>query len=44
MTNPTWAYEYAANIIKSRWPEAEPVIMKEAEWAFYYAENTIEGR
>jgi len=28
MKNPEWAYKYALDVIKDRWPEAEKYIMK----------------
>ena len=31
------AYLYAKDVIKGRFPEAEPVIAKDAGWACYYA-------
>ena len=37
-------YFYAKDIIKGRWPEAEPLIMTDLTWAFYYARNIINGR
>jgi hypothetical protein len=33
MKNPRWAYYYAENAIKDRWPEAEKYIMKDPKWA-----------
>ena len=35
---------YALHVIKGRWPEAEPVIQQDAEYAYLYALNVIEGR
>ena len=37
-------YLYARDIIKGRWPEAEPVIMTDPNLAYWYAKNIIEGR
>ncbi len=31
-------------IIKGRWLEAEPYIMKDPEWAYWYARDIIKGR
>jgi len=42
--NPKNAYWYAEDIIKGRWPEAEPVIMTRMLWAYRYAEAIIKGR
>ena len=42
--NPKLCFEYARDIIKGRWPEAEPAIMKDPKWAYYYALNVIGGR
>jgi hypothetical protein len=39
-----WAYWYARDVIKGRWPEAEPVIRSDPEWAYRYALNVIKGR
>jgi hypothetical protein len=37
-------YTYINKVLKSRWPEAEPYIMKEPALAFRYALNIIKGR
>ena len=42
--DPRWAYNYARDIIKGRWLEAEEIIKKDPKWATYYAENIIKGR
>jgi len=39
-----WASFYVHNVIKGRWPEAEPVIMKNAKMAYWYAKHIIKGR
>jgi len=39
MTEPYTAYEYAVNILKRRWPEAEEVIKTDAKAAFLYAKR-----
>jgi len=48
LRQPIFAYEYARDVIKGRWPEAEPVIMKDIIKESYlvreYAENVIKGR
>jgi hypothetical protein len=36
-----WAYWYAAKIIKGRWPEAEPIILKDAEASYWYAVDVM---
>src|SRR3990167_9506898 len=41
---PHWAYWYAHEVIKGRWPEAEEVIAAEAEVAYFYARYAIKGR
>ncbi len=41
---PSSAYWYAIDVIKGRWPEAEPTIMKDPEFAVNYADNVINGR
>ena len=33
---PYWLYWYAKNVIKGKWSEAEPFIMKSPEWAYRY--------
>ena len=42
--SPKYALQYAENIIKGRWPEAEPYIMKVTESAYFYAKYVIKGR
>ena len=37
-------FQYARNIIKGRWPEAEPYIMKDPKWAAAYAVWVIKDR
>jgi len=44
MQTPELVYYYASDVIKSRWPEAEPYIMKDLLWAHYYARDIIKGR
>ena len=41
---PSEAYCYARDIIKDRWPEAEPYIMKDPIHAYLYARDVIKGR
>lgn len=41
---PKIAYYYARDIIKGRWEEAEPYIMKSPEWGYDYATYIIKGR
>ena len=35
---------FAKDIIKGRWEEAEPVIMKDVWYAYLYAKDIIKGR
>lgn len=42
--DPEYAFFYALNTIKGRWPEAEPFIMKDPYYAYCYAEDIIKGR
>jgi len=44
--NPEYAYYYAKFIIKGRWPEAEPYIMKDKDpyLIVWYARYIIKGR
>jgi hypothetical protein len=41
---PYMACWYADNVIGGRWPEAEPLIMKEAGYAYLYAIHIIRGQ
>jgi hypothetical protein len=41
---PEWAYWYAHNVLRERWPEAEPVIVQSRYWACKYAMDVIKGR
>ena len=34
---------YAHDVIKGPWPEAEPIIMRDPQWACYYARD-VKGR
>ena len=43
ITSPESACEYARNVIGGRWPEAEPTIKKNQQWAYYYAKHIING-
>ena len=42
-TDPKLAYYYTSKVLKNRWPEAEPYIMKKPTWATYYAVSVING-
>jgi len=44
MKSPRLAFGYAQQVIKGRWPEAEPTIMKDPGYASYYASAVIGGR
>ena len=44
MVEPGWALDYATNIIKGRWPEAEPYILQELHTAYWYAINVVKDR
>jgi predicted Zn-dependent protease len=44
MKNPQLICYYAIEIIKGRWPEAEPNIVKDPQWACFYASHMIKGR
>lgn len=39
-----WAYWYTRYIVKDRWPEVEPFVIKNSDSAYLYAKNIIEGR
>jgi hypothetical protein len=41
---PEWCYWYARNVLRGRWPEAEPAIAQNPEWAYWYAHNILRGR
>ena len=38
-----YAYRYAFSVLKSPFPEAEPVIAQNPEWAYRYAMNVLQG-
>ena len=42
--DPRCAYEYAEDVIKGRWPEAEKTISKDPHYAYRYAKYVIGGR
>ena len=42
--DPWWAYEYAKDVIRGRWPEAEATIAKDPYSAYHYARDVIGGR
>ena len=41
MTDPQWAYRYAMDVLKQRWPEAEPTIRTDPAWAYWYAMDVM---
>ncbi len=41
---PEYAYHYAKNVLKGRWIEAEPYIIKNPQWASNYSVDIIKGR
>lgn len=43
-SDPTWAYHYALEVIKGRFPEGEPAIAKSPAYAYYYADDILKGR
>lgn len=42
--HPGHAYLYARHRLKSRWPEAEPIIMKSQYYAYQYAVHVVKNR
>ena len=44
LNSPRLAWLYTKNIIDKRWPEAEPIIMKDPDAAYEYAYYIIKGR
>ena len=44
MKNPRWALNFALQVIKGRWPEAEPYIMQDPHSALGYAQSIIQDR
>lgn len=44
LKSPTAASVYAHSVIGGRWPEAEPVIARDAQCAYLYARYLIKGR
>lgn len=43
-TDPAKAASYAVNVIKHRWPEAEPYILNDVYWAYFYCLNVMKQR
>ena len=43
-TDPGYAYGYAKEVLKGRWPEAEEAIIKDGHVAYLYAFDVIGGR
>ena len=41
---PESAYKYAKDVLKGRFPEAEPFIAKDPEYAYLYAKDVLKGR
>jgi len=41
---PYWAYWYACFVLKARWPEAEDIILKDAQAASSYARYVLKSR
>ena len=37
-------YRYARDVIQGRWPEAEPIIIKDPKSTCFYARDVIKGR
>jgi len=44
LQNPVATYKYARDVIKDRWPEAEPIIIQNPSAAYCYAIDVIKGR
>ena len=44
LTDPDWAYHYARDVIKGRWPEGEPAIATHPGYVYLYAKDVIRGR
>jgi hypothetical protein len=44
LTDPSWAYSYAADVIKGRFPEGEATIARDPYWSYGYAKYVIKGR
>jgi hypothetical protein len=45
LTDPYWAYSYAADVIKGRFPEGEATIARgDPYWSYGYAKYVINGR
>lgn len=41
---PYWLYWYTYNVLKERWSEAEPTILKSSFHSYFYAKDIIKGR
>ena len=39
-----YAFRYARDVIKGRWPEVEPIIMKSPRYSYCYARGVIKDR
>ena len=39
-----WLVWYSRDVIKGRWPEADPIIIREPYLAYHYAKDVIKGR
>ena len=44
LTDPDRAYNYAFKVIKGKWPQGEPTLMKNPQTAYAYALKVIKGR
>jgi hypothetical protein len=42
--HPEFAYDYAKDVIKGRFPEGEQAIAKSSKYAYMYAKDVIKGR
>ena len=43
-TEPPYAYLYCREILKNRWPEIEPIILKDHRSSYLYAEDILKTR
>jgi hypothetical protein len=42
--NSAYAFRYARDVLKERWPEVEPVIMKSPRYSYCYARGVLKSR
>lgn len=41
---PYWCYWYAHVVVKKRWEQGEPVILRSPQFSYFYSKRVIKGR